>query len=159
MRKLHTVLLFAQNKRGVLERITMMIRKKMYNLEQITSSDTEKEDIKRITISFSHEEEAKLEQIVSQLKTIVEVIEAKIIDHQISLLREVAIIKVKRESQKLSEIIALVDIFKAEVVFTKTDYVILQIVGTPRKIQDFISLIQPFGILEMGSSGGVAMEK
>lgn len=159
MRKLHTVLLFAQNKRGVLERITMMIRKKMYNLEQITASDTEKEGIKRITISFSHEEEAKLEQIVSQLKTIVEVIEAKIVDNQVSLLREVAVIKIKRGSQNLSEIMALVDIFKAEVVFTKAEYIILQIVGTPQKIHDFVSSIQPFGILEMGSSGGIAMEK
>jgi acetolactate synthase-1/3 small subunit len=158
MRKMHTILVFAQNRKGVLERITTMIRKKMYNLEQITASDTEKLDIKRITISFSHEEGAKLPQIIAQMKKIVEVVKVKLVEPEQSLQREAGLIKLAR-NEKLSEILSLAQIFNAQVVHTGQDSVILQLVGAPQKLDDFLSLASNFTVLEYGRSGAVAMEK
>jgi acetolactate synthase-1/3 small subunit len=158
MRKMHTILVFAQNKRGVLERLTMVIRKKMYNLEQITASDTEKDGIKRLTISFSHEESEKIPQIISQIKNVVEVIDAHLVEPENTILREVGLFKIARPPH-LSEILSLAGIFKAEVIYTTEKYLIIELVGSPAKIHDFKNLLKEFKILEMGTSGGVAMEK
>lgn len=158
MRKMHTILVFAQNKRGVLERLSMVIRKKMYNLEQITASDTEKDGIKRLTISFSHEESEKIPQIISQIKNVVEVIDAHLVQPENTVLREVGLFKIVRPTH-LADILSLADIFKADVIYTTEKYLIIELVGSPAKIKDFENLLKEYKILEMGTSGGVAMEK
>ena len=157
MRKLHTILVFAQNRRGVLERITMLIRKKMYNLEQITASDTEKKGIKRITISFSHEEGVKLPQIISQIHSVIEVIEVRLVDKNNCLQQEVALIKIK-SPDNISEIIALSDLFESKVLHVSKADIVLQITASPDKIDEFLLILEKFEILEIGRSGSVAME-
>jgi acetolactate synthase-1/3 small subunit len=154
----HTVLVFAQNNRGVLERIAMMIRKKMYNLEQITASPTETPNISRLTISFSRNESSKLPQIVSQLKKIIEVVDVRIVDPATTVIREVALVKIKRP-ELVSELSSVIRMFKANVVFTSQDYIIAEMTGSPENIQHFLLFLKTFEILEIGTSGGVAMEK
>jgi acetolactate synthase I/III small subunit len=158
MSKLHTILVFAQNKRGVLERITMLIRRKMYNLETITASDTEQEGIKRITITFSQGDADKIPQIIVQIKKIVEVVSVKWVDDFQTIEREIALIKIKRP-QNLSEITSLVDIFRGSVVSVSPESVVLQISGERKKTLSFIQALNQFEILEIGSSGIVAMER
>lgn len=158
MTKLHTILVFAQNKRGVLERVTMLIRRKMYNLETITASDTEIEGIKRITITFTQGDEAKIPQIVVQMKKIVEVISVKAVKSTDTVEREILLVKIKRP-QNLSEITSLVDIFRGSVVDVSENSIILQIAGERKKTTSFINCLNQFEILEIGSSGIVAMEK
>ena len=158
MSKLHTILVFAQNKRGVLERITMLIRRKMYNLETITASDTEIEGIKRITITFSQGDADKIPQIVSQINKIVEVVNIKAVDSQHTVQREILLVKIERP-QNLSEVTSLVDIFRGSVVDVSEKSVILQVAGDRKKTLGFLNAIKQFKILEIGSSGIVAMEK
>ena len=158
MSKLHTILVFAQNKRGVLERITMLIRRKMYNLETITASDTEVEGIKRITITFSQGDADKIPQIVSQINKIVEVVEIKAVDSQHTVQREILLVKIARP-QNLSEVTSLVDIFRGSVVDVSEKSVILQVAGDRHKTLGFLNALKQFQILEVGSSGIVAMEK
>lgn len=153
----HTILLFTQNKRGVLERITMLIRRKMYNLEQITASHAHIEGLSRITITFSHQERAKIPQIIEQLKKIIEVTEVKDISSHRNIKREIALIKVKRPSH-LSEILSIVDIFKAGVLHINENFLIIESVGDTHKIADFYKALGEFEILEYGSSGSVGME-
>jgi acetolactate synthase I/III small subunit len=158
MKKSNTILVFAQNQRGVLERISMTIRKKMYNLEQITAGDSEIEGIKRLTISFSHEETDKLPQIINQLKKIVEVIDVKIVDQFNSFEREVALIKLKKP-QDLSELLSLGQAFKSEIININEETVLIEITGDSQKINNFLVLLKPYQILELGRSGLVTMEK
>ncbi len=158
MSKLHTILVFAQNKRGVLERITMLIRRKMYNLETITASDTEVEGIKRITITFTQGDADKIPQIVVQINKIVEVISVKAVDSANTVEREILLVKIKRP-QNLSEVTSLVNIFRGSVVDVSEQTVILQVAGERKKTLGFITALKQFEILEIGSSGIVAMEK
>jgi len=157
-KNIHTLLVFAQNKRGVLERISMLIRKKMYNLEQITASDTETEGVKRLTITFSFLEGNKISQIAAQLKNITEIIEVKFATQTNSLQREVGLIKIKRPSD-IAQLTSLIQIFKAEVVLVNKDNLMIQINGDSEIIDNFISILKPYQILELGRSGTVAMEK
>lgn len=158
MPKLHTILVFAQNKRGVLERITMLIRRKMYNLETITASDTETEGIKRITVTFTRGDADKIPQIVVQIKKIVEVISVKVVEEVNTIEREIALVKIKRP-QNLAEVTSLVEIFRGSVVSVAPDNIVLQISGERKKTLSFINALAQFEILEIGSSGVVAMER
>jgi acetolactate synthase I/III small subunit len=158
MKKSNTILVFAQNQRGVLERISMTIRKKMYNLEQITAGDSQIEGIKRLTISFSHEETSKLPQIINQLKKIVEIIDVKIVDQFNSFEREVALIKLKKP-QNLSELLSLGQVFNSKLINVNEETVLIEITGDSQKINNFLVLLKPYQILELGRSGLVAMEK
>ena len=158
MQKSNTILVFAQNQRGVLERICMMIRKKMYNLEQITAGDTQQMGVKRLTITFSHKENDKLPQIVNQLKKIVEVLEVKVVDSNNSFERETALIKLKRPKE-LPELISLGQIFGSKIINLSDLDVILEVTGNPKKIDNFLSLLKSYQILELGRSGPIAMEK
>ncbi len=158
MSKLHTILVFAQNKRGVLERITMLIRRKMYNLETITASDTEQEGIKRITITFTQGDADRIPQIIVQIKKIVEVISVKEVQETQTIEREIALVKIRRP-QNLTEVTSLVDIFRGNVVSVTNDSVVLQISGEHRKTLSFINALRQFEILEIGSSGVVVMER
>ena len=157
MSEQHTILLFAQNKRGVLERITMIIRRKMYNLEQITASDTQDEGIKRLTITFSHKEGEKIPQIMAQLNKIVEVIKVQNVSSKNSVKREVVLIKIKRPKE-LSQVVSICEIFKAEIVEINKDNLIIQGVGESKNILKLRESLSEFGILGFGSSGSVAME-
>jgi acetolactate synthase I/III small subunit len=158
MKKTTTILVFAQNKRGVLERIAMLIRKKMYNLEQITASDTEREGIKRLTISFTHGGEIKSEQIVNQINKIIEVVEVKDVSEADVIQTEVCLIKIKRP-KNISDITRLADVFRVSIVHVDEKSLIIQGVGTSKQNSALAEALKDFGILEMGSSGYTVMEK
>jgi len=157
MSKTHTILVFAQNKRGVLERMTGLIRKKMYNLEQITASDTEKEGVKRITITFSSQEGAKIPQILTQMNNIIEVIESKDVTNQEILNQEVGLIKIQRPKNIL-DLDKISDIFNITIKNVSQESVIIETVGSPKEINSVIEALKEFGIMELGRSGSVAME-
>ncbi len=153
-----TILVFAQNKRGVLERIAMLIRKKMYNLEQITASDTEKEGIKRLTISFTFDKDVKMDQIINQINKIIEVVEVKDVSDKGVVKSESVLIKIKRP-KNLAEITKILDLFKVNIMHIDSKSIILQGVGGPEETGSLIEAMKDYEILELGSSGFVAMEK
>lgn len=158
MKKTHTILVFAQNKRGVLEKITMLIRKKMYNLEQITASDTQVDKLKRITITFTSQESAKISQIISQIQKIVEVVEVEDTKDFKIVQSECLLIKV-RKPENLSDLLKVVNAINLQVVDASKQSIILQAVGDIHHIDSAITILKDFEILEMGRSGSVAMKR
>lgn len=154
----HTIVLFALNRRGVLERITMLIRKKMYNLEQITASDTEREGIKRVTITFSHKEGEKIPQIMKQLQKIVEVLEVVDMTSTSSIKVEVGLFKLAKPDH-LGDISKICEIFGAKIVHLDKISVIIQGVGSSSHLQELFSALEPYQIIEYSTSGQVAMAK
>jgi acetolactate synthase I/III small subunit len=154
----HTIVLFALNRRGVLERITMLIRRKMYNLEQITASDTQTDSLKRVTITFSHNEGAKIPQIMKQLQKIVEVIEVVDMTGDIAIKTEVGLFKLQKPDS-LSDLSKICEIFKADIIHLDSSIVIIQGVGTSNHLKELFLALEPYRILEYSSSGQVAMLK
>ena len=98
------------------------------------------------------------EQMLNQLKKLVVVKKVEVMEYE-PIKRELMLIKVKNENKNRSEIMTAVDVFRASVIDYSTEGMCIEVTGNPSKIDAFVKLMQPFGILEMCRTGIVALER
>lgn len=154
-----TLLLFAENKPGVLNKIFGLIRKKMYNVESITAYPTETKGISRITINFSGSETTDINQIKCQIEKVVEVTKVQNVTESPAVKRELALIKVTAKNGHRAEVSQLAEIFRGSVVDVSKETMIIQIVGNSEKVDSAIKLLEEFGVVEIARTGVTAMER
>ncbi|MBN2101198.1 acetolactate synthase small subunit [Candidatus Dojkabacteria bacterium] len=159
MRKNYILLVFAENKPGVLNKMMSLIRKKMYNVETITACKTETKGISRITLGVSHSEGEIIEQIIRQLQKIVEVTKVVNITESPHVERELALIKVSAKNGNRAEVSDLTSIFRGNIVDVQKDSMIVEIIGSPEKIESAVKILEDFGIEEIARTGITAMER
>lgn len=134
-------------------------RRRLINVDTITVGESETRGLSRIVITMKCEEEIA-EKIVKQLRKMIDVIQAQRLDIESSVLRELALIKVKtRNLDERSEILQLVNIFRAQVVDVTTNTLIIQIVGNVKKINAFLEILKKFEVLEIARTGIVAISR
>jgi acetolactate synthase-1/3 small subunit len=163
-KKEHTILVLAQNKPGVLEKISMLLRRKMYNVEQITAGATHSSDISRITITFSGYDDDKVPLIANQIAKIVEVVDSYEVKPSSALVKELALVKLAARTsngtEPDSELFTKIELFNGIQILEKTnDKYIVQIVGTSREIDSFISTVSHAAEVEVARTGSVALER
>lgn len=142
---------------GVLARITGLFAGRGYNIESLTVGRTHEPNIARITIVVDGDERV-IEQIIKQLRKLVETLRVRDITDLLHIERELALIKAyTADDRTRDEIMRLVNIFRAKVVDVSTDTYTIEITGDNEKIEAFINLIRPFGIKEMARTGTLAM--
>jgi len=152
----HTIIITVNNKVGVLARIAGLLSSRGYNIDSIIGAPTENPDIYKIHLVVFGTEE-KIEQVTKQLNKLVDTIKVVDISHKRNyLVREFILIKV-RTSNNRSEIFELVDVFNAKNVDVTPTYITIDLSGPPLKIERFIELLTPYGILELVRSGCVAV--
>ena len=149
---------YVDNKYGVLTRVTSMFTRRGFNIDALTVGETESPEYSRITISLSGDGYAR-EQLINQMKKLYNVKKVEVLEESESIKRELMLIKVKNVSQTRSDILAAVDVFRAKVIDYSTDEMCIEITGEPTKIDAFIKLMIPYGILEMCRTGIVALER
>ncbi len=157
MKKSHIILIFAQDKRGVIERVAMLFRRKMYNINQISSSNTEKQGIKKVTVRLDEVEDKKIPQILKQIDKIVEVIDVMYIKEDSAIEAEVALIKIENNSDKIID--ELQKIQDLDVISLTEDEIIIRIVQEPKKIKKTILLIRNKFVLKELTTSGIAVMK
>jgi len=153
-----TVSVLVENKPGVLARIAGLFSARGFNIDSLAVGETEDSTVSRMTIVVRGDERI-LEQVEKQLNKLIDVIkvsEFSGIDH---LERDLALVKVKADKTNRSEILQIVDIFRAKIVDVSTDSVIIEITGDEEKIQALLNMVRPFGIKEMVRTGIVAMAR
>ena len=101
--KRRAILAFMQNRPGVLNKISMLIRRKMYNVETITACATPMPGISRMTLTLYEDSDDKMAQVVRQIEKVTEVISARELDIDQSFWREVAIIKFEADTEKMEQ--------------------------------------------------------
>ena len=148
---------YVDNKAGVLTRVTAMFTRRGFNIDALTVGETECSEYSRITICMSGDEYVK-EQLVNQLKKIVNVKKVEVLLNE-PIKRELMLIKVANASQNRSDIMTAVDVFRASVIDYSPEAMCIEVTGTPSKIDAFVKLMQPFGILEMCRTGIVALDR
>ncbi len=154
-----TIILFAINQTGVLENICAILRTKMYNLETITASDSEKPNQKRITITVSDLDHTRINLLLSNLEALPEVISVAFTDIDLAVMREICLVKISKHI-KITESIEIIEKYVGIVTFSNSEYFIAQISGTTAKIDKFLIEVNSLGtVLEFGRSGQVAMFK
>ena len=151
------IAVYVDNKAGVLTRVSAMFTRRGFNIDTLTSGETESSEYSRITISVSGDEYVK-EQMVNQLKKLVVVKKVEVLQAD-PIQRELMLIKVRNDSSKRSDIMTAVDVFRASVIDYSMEGMCIEVTGNPSKIDAFVKLMQPFGILEMCRTGIVALDR
>ena len=152
----HIISVIVQNKFGVLARVSGLFSSRGYNIDSLTVGETNDPSISRMTIVVRGNDSI-LEQVMKQLDKLVDVIEVTDLPRENSVRRELCLIKVSCEARTRTEILEIVNVFRAKTIDVGHKSLMIQITGTEGKINAFIRLMEPFQILEMARTGVVAM--
>ena len=148
---------YVDNTVGVLTRVTAMFTRRGFNIDALTVGETERSEYSRITISMVGDKYVR-EQLINQLKKLEVVKKVEVLDDS-PINRELMLIKVKNEAQNRADIMTAVDVYRASVIDYSADGMCIEVTGNPSKIDAFVKLMQPFGILEMCRTGIVALDR
>lgn len=148
---------YVDNKAGVLTRVTAMFTRRGFNIDALTVGETDIPEYSRITISMSGDEYVR-EQLINQLKKLYVVKKVQVLDDE-PIKRELMLIKVHNEPKNRSDIMTAVDVFRASVIDYSPEAMCIEVTGSPSKMDAFVKLMQPFGILEMCRTGIVALDR
>jgi len=156
--KRYVISVLVENHSGVLSRVSGLFSRRGYNIDSLTVGVTEDPELSRMTIVVRGDEYI-LEQIEKQLAKLVEVVSIKQCDSSATVVRELALIKVKAEGTSRVGVIETANIFRARIVDVAVDSLIIEATGSEEKIASFIRLLEPFGIKELVRTGLTAMER
>lgn len=152
----HTLSVLVENKPGVLARIAGLFSRRGFNIDSLAVGPTEHPEVSRMTIVVNVED-SPLEQVTKQLNKLVEVIKIVELDGSASVSRELLLVKVKADATTRGQVLEVVQLFKAKVVDVATDAITVQVVGNQDKLEDFLRIVEPFGVRELVQSGMVAI--
>ena len=151
------IAVYVENKSGVLTRVTGMFTRRGFNIDTLTVSETERKEFSRITICMRGDDYVK-EQMINQLKKLIVVKKVEVLDEDATQ-RELMLIKVRNASEYRNDVMTAVDVFRASVIDYSPEAMCIEVTGSPSKMDAFVALMQPFGILEMCRTGIVALER
>ena len=155
----HIVAALVENKPGVLFRVTNLFRARSFNIESITVGSTEQVDLSRMTITTKTDERT-LDQLVKQLRKLIDVVEVRVLNTSKTVYRELALIKMKAEEPTARmEITTYASIFRANILDIGQDTIMVEITGTPDKIDAFKNLVYSFGIIQLARTGVSALPR
>ena len=154
----HTVVALVENRTGVLNRTASLFRRRGFNIESIAVGHSELPNISRMTIVVNGTT-ATVEQVRKQLDKVVDVVRVINITDDDMIARELALIKVKATSSTRSEIMQIVDIFRANIVDVASDSLTIEVTGDEDKITSLFNLLYGFGIKEVCRTGRIAMTR
>jgi acetolactate synthase-1/3 small subunit len=152
----HVLSALVQNVPGVLSHISGMLASRGYNIDSLAVGETEDPHLSRMTFVVVGDDSV-LEQVRKQLEKIVTVVRVDDISSQDFVERDLMLIKVGAPPDKRGEISELTNIFNGRIVNVSLDSVVVEISGQERKVEAFIELMRPFGILEVVRTGRIAM--
>ena len=153
-----TLVALVEDKPGVLNRMSSLFRRRGFNIESITVGHSEQPGLSRVTVMVNGSS-AVVEQVRKQLDKLVDVVKVFDITGDEKVSRELALIKVRATPTTRSEIIEIVDIFRANIVDVATESVTIEVTGDEDKINSLFELLRGFGIREMARTGCVAMSR
>ena len=156
----HTITALVQDKPGVLNRITSMFRRRGYNIASLAVGPSEIPDLSRMTFVVEGDVRT-IEQVSKNLNKLIDVIKVVDVDDDNSVWRELALVRVKWNTQPLSEIKAIVDVFGAKIVDTAPESLIIEVTGKSNKVNDLVDNLAGFGfqVQEVMRTGVVAMSR
>jgi acetolactate synthase-1/3 small subunit len=154
----HTISILVENKFGVLTRVAGLFSGRGYNIDTLNVGPTQDADISRMTI-VTRGDDATVEQIVKQLKKLVNVIEVQDFREGEYVDRELLLVKVNVDSKSRAEVMQITDIFRAKIVDVQPKSLTVEITGDESKVEKFLQLMKTFGILELTRTGKVALAR
>jgi len=152
----HTLSVLVENKPGVLARFAGLFSRRAFNIHSLAVGQTEHPEISRITIVVDVED-LPLEQVTKQLNKLIHVLKIVELDRERSVQRELLLVKVRADARQRTDVLQIVDLFRAHVVDVSTDSLIIEAIGTPEKLEALLSALAPHDVREIVQSGTVAI--
>lgn len=154
----HILVVLVEDKPGVLNRVASLFRRRGFNIESLTVGHTNLPGISRMTIAVEGDQ-VNADRVIAYLYKLVNVIQVEDLSSQTMVLRDLAMIKVTATTENRSEIMQMVDVFRARIVDVTNSSFIVEITGDEDKIDSFLDVMRPMGIIEMVRTGAVAMAR
>lgn len=154
----HTIVALVQDQPGVLNRVSSLFRRRGFNIASLAVGQSEQPNLSRMTFVVEGDI-ATMEQVTKQLNKLIEVVKVSELVEEEIVAREVALIKVRATPTTRSEIIQLVNIFRANIVDVGPNSLIIEITSGEDKIDAMYNLLRPFGIREVMRTGRIAMAR
>ena len=147
------------NKPGVLTHVSGLISRRAFNIESISAGYTEEDAVTRINIVVSVESEQELDQVVTQLSKLIDVIKVVNLSKTESIERELVLIKVAATKAERADIINVANIFRANIVDVSPENVVIELTGGESKITALCEVLEEYGIIEIARTGTIALSR
>ena len=153
---MHTLSVLVENKPGVLARVAGLFSRRGFNIDSLAVGPTENPEVSRMTIRVGVAD-LPLEQVTKQLNKLVNVLKIVELDPEVSVQRELLLIKVRADATVRSQVLETAQLFRAKVVDVSPEALTIEATGTADKLDALLRMLEPFGIREMVQSGMVAI--
>jgi acetolactate synthase-1/3 small subunit len=150
----HTLVALMQDHPGVLNRVVSLIRRRDFNIESLAVGHSETPGVSRMTLVV---DAAEVEQVIKQLYRLIEVLKVSDLTHDSAVEREMALVKIHAPNSRRAELVALTGVYGAKTLDVAADSMVIEVTGTPAKVESFLDVVRPFGIKEMMRTGRLAM--
>jgi len=159
MMKKYLLAVLVDNKPGVLTHVSGLISRRAFNIESISAGYTEEADVTRINIVVSVESKNELDQVMTQLSKLIDVIKIVNLTEVDSIARELVMIKVRATRENRAELIDIVNIFRANIVDVSQENVVIELTGQQSKIDGIIEVLSEYEIIEIARTGAIALSR
>lgn len=154
----YTLSVLVENRSGVLSRVAGLFSRRGFNIDSLAVGVTENPEVSRMTIVVNGDEYT-VEQVSKQLNKLIDVIKLRVLESSESVSRELALIKVNATAATRSEIIQIVEIFRAKIVDVSKSTLTVEISGGTEKVEALEDMLKQFGIKEIVRTGTIAIER
>ena len=155
--KNRTLVALVEDKPGVLNRVASLFRRRAFNIESLAVGHTEQPGISRMTIVVDSNR-TDAQKVAKNLYRLINVIQVEDVTERPTVMRDLALIRVRANGGGTrSEVMQIVDTFRARVVDVGLDTLMVEVTGTGEKVEGLVEVLRPFGIVEMVRTGQVAM--
>ncbi|HYN29398.1 MAG TPA: acetolactate synthase small subunit [Dermatophilaceae bacterium] len=152
----HTLSVLVENKPGVLARIAGLFSRRGFNIDSLAVGRTEHPEISRMTVVVDLED-LPLEQVTKQLNKLVEVLKVVELEPASAVQRQVMLIKVRADPATRSQVLEMVQMFRAKVVDVATESLTIEATGNSDKLDALLDVLEPYGVRELVQSGMVGI--
>jgi acetolactate synthase-1/3 small subunit len=154
----HIIVALVEDRPGVLNHMASLFRRRGFNIESIAVGHSESPHLSRMTLVVNGAN-TMVEQVRKQLDKLIDVVKVSDITGEKTIIRELALIKIKATSVTRSEILQIVDIFRANIVDVAADSVTIEVTGDDAKIDSLLDLLRGFGLRELARTGRIALTR
>jgi len=152
----HTITALVENQPGVLARVVGLISGRGYNIESLNVSATQDPAVSRMTIQVPGDDRV-LEQVTKQLNKLVDVVKVTDLTKQRFLSQDLALVKVAATTEQRRQVMDVVEIFGGKIACVQPNSLVVRIIDTEEKVNDFLEMVRPFRILDICRTGIIAM--
>jgi acetolactate synthase-1/3 small subunit len=154
----HVITALVENQPGVLARIVGLISGRGFNIESLNVAPTHDATTSRLTMTVPGDDRV-LEQVTKQLNRLIDVIKVSDLTQERYINRELVLVEVSCPTTKRAEIVAIAGIYEARVVSVQARSLTVQMAGNECRINDFLEMLRPYGIIEVSRSGVIAVAR